>query len=110
MKQRNRFHLIIPANEFTIDLIEEIKCFYKYAYILHDKDFNSEPHYHVYIEDLFHSSDEELSAFLNIDNAYIFCCSCNSSYYLKYFIHDSPEIPYFDKLFKYDKSDIIKNF
>lgn len=99
------FELVIPKEQFNDELLSKIKVFKNYAYILHDKDLNSKPHYHIYVGGMNLYRISRISNFFNLHPNYIVNLKGSKEVILKYFIHDGLS----DK-HQYDKSELIKNF
>ena len=106
-KTYNNFELVILKEQFSDELLSKIKGFKNYAYILHDKDLDSKPHYHIYIGGFGSYTISRISNYFNIHPNFINSLKGSKKDILKYFIHDVPELDY---KHQYDKSEIIKNF
>ena len=91
--------------QFTDELLSKIKGFKNYAYILHDKDLNTKPHYHIYIGGFSSYTISRISNYFNLNPNWINNLKGSKEDILKYFIHDGLSDKY-----QYKKSEIIKNF
>ena len=104
-KTYNKFELVILKEQFTDELLSKIKGFKNYAYILHDKDLNTKPHYHIYIGGFGSYTISRISDYFNLHPNCINTLKGSKEDILKYFIHDG-----LSNKHQYDKSEIIKNF
>lgn len=104
-KTYSNFELFILKEDLTDELLSKLKGFKNYAYILHDKDLNTKPHYHIYIGCFSPYTILRISYYLNLNPSCINTLKGSKEDILKYFIHDGLS----DK-HQYDKSEIIKNF
>lgn len=103
---------LYPEDPEHLEVLEYIKKYFEYAYILHDKDvFDDEtethkvgdikkPHYHVILNFKNARSIDKLKKELGLNHIE----TCNFYYYARYLIHkDSP------RKFQYSEKDIITN-
>ena len=104
-KTYRNFELVILKEQFTDELLSKIKGFKNYAYILHDKDLNSKPHYHIYIGGLGSYTISRISDYFNLHPNCVISLKGSKEDILKYFIHEGLSDKY-----QYKKSEIIKNF
>ena len=87
----NNFELVILKEQFTDEILSKIKGLKYYAYILHDKDLNTKPHYHIYIGG-FGSTISHISNYFNLHPNFINILKGSKKNILKYFIHDIPNL------------------
>lgn len=104
-----KFHSVIRGKDKNVkDICEANKAIKKYAYILHDKDPEINPHYHVFIEMANSSFDAyDISNWFDIPfsftQVYLQPTRCSIQDELQYMLHSR-------KLELYKPSDIVANF